>query len=240
MQLYKDACRLLDQLTGMDAEYCKAVYGIFPANSDGDDLLVGGIRFPMLRQQTVSSGQPFKSLADFVMPVSEQRCDFVGAFAVTAGAGADYLYRKFTAEGDTYKAVLLQTLTDRLAEALSEYLHERVRKSYWGYAANEKLTVEELFKTHYQGIRPAIGYPSVPDQKQVFLLDKLLNLSQISVTLTENGAMLPTASVCGFYIAHPEASYFMVGEISEEQLSDYAVRRNLPVDEVRALLNRNL
>lgn len=240
MQLYKDACRLLDQLTGMDAEYCKAVYGIFPANSDGDDLLVGGIRFPMLRQQTVSSGQPFKSLADFVMPVSEQRRDFVGAFAVTAGAGADYLYRKFTAEGDTYKAVLLQTLTDRLAEALSEYLHERVRKSYWGYDANEKLTVEELFKTHYQGIRPAIGYPSVPDQKQVFLLDKLLNLSQIGVTLTENGAMLPTASVCGFYIAHPEASYFMVGEISEEQLSDYAVRRNLPVDEVRALLNRNL
>ena len=100
--------------------------------------------------------------------------------------------------------------------------------------------MEELFKTHYQGIRPAIGYPSVPDQKQVFLLDKLLNLSQISVTLTENGAMLPTASVCGFYIAHPEASYFMVGEISEEQLSDYAVRRNPPVDEVRALLNRNL
>ena len=122
------------------------------------------------------------------MPATEGRTDYIGAFVVTAGAGADYLQNKYEEEGDTYKAMLLQTLTDRMAEAATEYLHEKVRKEYWGYAADESFTMADLYRVKYQGIRPAIGYPSLPDQLQNFTLDELLNMSQIGVKLTENGA----------------------------------------------------
>ncbi|MEG2067819.1 MAG: vitamin B12 dependent-methionine synthase activation domain-containing protein, partial [Tannerellaceae bacterium] len=182
----------------------------------------------------------YKSLADYVMPITGGRQDYVGAFVVTAGAGADYLMNKLKAEGDTYGAMLLQTLTDRLAEAAAEYLHEKVRKEYWGYAPSESLTIPELYKVKYQGIRPAIGYPSLPDQQLNAVLDQLLDMSQIGISLTENGAMSPTATVSGIYIAHPAAQYFMIGAIDNEQATDYARRRNLSLSDVRKLLSKNL
>ncbi|MDH6342349.1 5-methyltetrahydrofolate--homocysteine methyltransferase [Parabacteroides sp. PFB2-12] len=240
MQLYKDANRLLDRLVGLKAEYCKAVYGLFPAYSENDTLYIDGESFPLLRQQAKRDEAVYRSLADYVMPQTEGKTDYVGAFAVTGGAGMDYLKQQFEADGDTYNALLLQTLTDRLAEATAEYLHKKVRTEFWGYAPEESLPVEELFKAHYQGIRPAIGYPSLPDQGLNFTIDRLLDLSRIGIRLTENGAMLPTASVSGLYIAHPEADYFLIGTIGDDQLIDYASRRHIAEDEARKLLLKNL
>ena len=239
MQLYKDAVRMLDKLVEMKAEFVKAVYGFFPANSEGDSVLIDGVKFPMLRQQVKREDEIYKSLADYIMPAAEGRTDYIGAFVVTAGAGADYLQNKYEEEGDTYKAMLLQTLTDRMAEAATEYLHEKVRKEYWGYAADESFTMADLYRVKYQGIRPAIGYPSLPDQLQNFTLDELLNMSQIGVKLTENGAMAPTATVSGLFFAHPESNYFQIGSIDKEQVDDYAARRGLNEMEIRKMLGRN-
>ena len=240
MQLYKDAVRMLNYLIEIKAEYIKAVYGFFPAFSEGDDLHIGNEVFPTLRQQTVREDGVYKSLADYIMPSSFGKPDYAGAFVVTGGAGAHFLHTKYESEGDTYNAMLLQTLTDRLAEAAAEYLHERVRKEYWGYAPEENLSIPELFKVKYQGIRPAIGYPSLPEQLEIFTLDKLLNVSQIGITLTENGAMHPNATVAGLYIAHPDSQYFMIGSINEEQLNDYAGRRKMRPEDLRKWLNKNI
>lgn len=240
MQLYKDAVKLLDRLVEMKAEYCRAVYGFFSSFSEGDTIKMGDITLPLLRQQAKKEENIYKSLADYVMPVSEGRTDYVGAFVVTAGAGMESLKEKLEAEGDTYNSMLLQTLTDRLAEAVAEYLHEKVRKEYWGYAPDESLSIPDLYRVKYQGIRPAIGYPSLPDQLLNFTLDNLLNMSEIGVKLTENGAMYPTATVSGIYIAHPDSQYFMIGSIDEEQMKEYACRRNLSESEARKLLSRNI
>jgi 5-methyltetrahydrofolate--homocysteine methyltransferase len=241
MKLYDDAVCLLNRLEAMKVEYCKAIYGFFPAHSEGDTIrLSNGILFPVLRQQTKKEDDTYKSLADYIMPLSEGRTDYIGAFALTAGAGVDALRQTFEAEGDTYSSMLLQSLTDRLAEALAEYLHEKVRREFWAYVPDEALSISELFQVKYKGIRPAIGYPSLPDQLLNVTLDKLLGFSRIGISLTENGAMYPTASVSGLYIAHPEASYFMIGAIDEEQLTDYACRRNLNETDAQRLLSKNL
>ena len=240
MQLYKDAVRMLDHLVDIKSEYCKAVYGFFPANSDGDTIRLGDITIPTLRQQAKREDHEYKSLADYVMPITEGRTDYVGAFVVTAGVGADYLKNKLEADGDTFNSMLLQTLTDRLAEAAAEYLHQKVRTIYWGYAPEENLSISDLLKVKYQGVRPAVGYPSLPDQLLNFTLDKLLDMSQIGVQLTENGAMMPSASVSGLYFANPKSQYFMIGDIDEEQLKDYARRRGLSEVEARKLLSKNI
>ena len=240
MQLHKDAVRLLDRLVNMKVEYCKAIYGFFPANSEGDTIRMGNTVLPLLRQQAKKEESIYKCLSDYVLPVSEGRTDYVGAFVVTAGADADELKDEFEREGDTYNSMLLQTLTDRLAEATAEYLHEKVRKEYWGYAKDESLSIPDLYKVKYQGIRPAIGYPSLPDQLLNFTLDGLLDMLRIGVSLTENGAMYPTASVSGIYIAHPSSQYFMIGSIDEEQMRDYASRRNLTEEQARKLLSKNI
>jgi 5-methyltetrahydrofolate--homocysteine methyltransferase len=241
MQLYKDANRLLDLLIEMKAEYCRAVYCFYPVNSDGDTIVFkNGLRIPVLRQQQKNKDNIYKSLADYILPVSTGRADYIGAFVVTAGTGTDHLRTKYEAEGDAYSSMLLQSLSDRLAEATAEYLHEKVRREYWGYAAGESLGISDLFKAKYQGIRPAIGYPSLPDQLLNAELDKLLQFSQIGVSLTENGAMYPTASVSGLYLSHPNSSYFMIGEINDEQLTDYALRRDLDKKELVRFLNKNI
>lgn len=240
MQLHKEAMRLLDRLVRMKADYCRAVYGFFPSNSEGDDLWIGDTRLPLLRQQVKREDSVYKSLVDYVIPKSDGRTDYVGVFVVTGGAGAEKLKSRFEAEGDTYSSMLLQTLTDRLAEATAEYLHEKVRKEFWGYAPDEALPISDLYKAKFQGIRPAVGYPSLPDQWLNFTLDRLLDMSQIGVSLTDNGAMCPTASVSGIYLAHPAAEYFMIGTIDDEQVKDYAVRRGLPEADVRRLLSKNL
>lgn len=241
MKLFADAKRLIDKLVLMNVDYCRAVYGFFPATSENDSIRLGDMEFPVLRQQAKKKDRTgYKSLADYVMPASEGRTDYVGAFVVTAGAGSEKLQHEFEAEGDTYSSMLLQSLTDRLAEAVAEYLHEKVRKDYWGYAENENLSIPDLFRVRYQGIRPAIGYPSLPDQLQNQLLDDLLDMSKIGVSLTENGAMMPTATVSGLYFAHPDSQYFMIGTIDNEQISEYASRRGYTLEQAKKILNRNI
>ena len=239
IKLYQDAQVLLRELA-MNQVKCHARYGFFEAVSEGDDLIFGKERIPTLRQQVSNEMNVYHSLSDYVMPVSEGRTDYLGVFVVTAGVGFDSLKERFEKEQDSYRQMLLQTLTDRLAEASSEYLHQRVRTEFWGYATDESVSISDMFKGKYQGIRPAAGYPSLPDQSIIFTLDKFVQFDKAGVYLTENGAMTPSASIAGFYFAHPEARYFMIGRISEEQLQDYAIRLREPLEKIRKFLGKQI
>lgn len=235
MQLFKEASRMLNEL---DADFrTHGVVRLMESNSDKDDLLLDGKRFPLLRQQAakLKEGDPFLCLSDFVRPLSSGIADKVGAFATTVDAEMEHLY-----VGDDYKRMLVQTLSDRLAEATAEKLHEDVRKRIWGYAPEENLSVKDLHNEKYQGIRPAVGYPSLPDQSVNFLLDELLDMKQIGIALTENGMMKPHASVSGLMFAHPAAHYFSIGKIAGDQLADYAVRRGMSIEETKKFLAANL
>ncbi len=211
------------------------------ANSDGDNLIIEKekdrfITFPLLRQQTPKrDGSPFLCLSDFIRPISSGIPDTIGAFASSIDADMEGLY-----EQDPYKHLLVQTLSDRLAEAATEKMHEYVRKEAWGYAKDENLGIADLLVEKYQGIRPAVGYPSLPDQSVNFLLDELLDMKQIGISLTENGAMYPHASVCGLMFSHPASEYFSVGKIGEDQLEDYARRRGKSIEEMCKFLAANL
>lgn len=235
MQLFKEANRMLNEL---DTAYqTHGVVNIMDANADGDDLLLNSKRFPLLRQQTakLKEDDPFLCLSDFVRPLSSGITDKIGAFATTVDAEMERLYAE-----DDYKRMLVQTLSDRLAEATAEKLHEDVRKKLWGYAPDENLSVKDLHNEKYQGIRPAVGYPSLPDQSVNFLLDELLDMKQIGISLTENGMMKPHASVCGLMFAHPASRYFSIGKIGEDQLADYAARRGMSIEETKKFLAANL
>lgn len=234
MQLLKEASRMLNQL---DENYrVHTIFRLCKANADGDNLLLDGTRFPLLRQQIPHpDGSPFLCLSDFVRPLASGTPDTVGIFAASCDGEVELLY-----EDDPYKRMLVQTLADRLAEAATEKMHEYVRKVAWGYAKDENLSIPELLKEKFQGIRPAVGYPSLPDQSVNFLLNELLHMQQIGITLTENGAMRPHATVCGLMLAHPAARYFAVGKIGNDQLEDYARRRGMPINEVRKFLAANL
>ena len=238
MQLYKEANRLLDVLASDYETY--AVSALFPVHSDGDNLLIyregnTPMRFPLLRQQTVKSdGASYLCLSDFVPPLSHKP-DTIGVFAASVSTEMEQLYAS-----DPYKHLLVQTLADRLAEASAERLHEYVRKEAWGYAREEQLSIPEILANKYQGIRPAVGYPSLPDQSVVFLLDELLDMGRIGIHLTENGAMIPHASVCGLMFSHPAAHYFSVGVIGEDQFVDYCYRRGKSPEEMRKFLSGNL
>lgn len=235
MQLFKEANRMLNELDGGFQTH--GVVRLMEANSDKDDLLLDGKRFPLLRQQAakLKDDDPFLCLSDFVHPLSSGIADKVGAFATTVDAEMEHLY-----VGDDYKRMLVQTLSDRLAEATAEKLHEDVRKRIWGYAPEENLSVKDLHNEKYQGIRPAVGYPSLPDQSVNFLLDELLDMKQIGIALTENGMMKPHASVSGLMFAHPAAHYFSIGKIAGDQLADYAVRRGMSIEETKKFLAANL
>ena len=190
----------------------------------------------MLRQQRpAATGQPCLCLADFIRPLSSGQRDRIGVFAATVDKAMETDY-----QDDTFFGLLAQTLADRLAEATVDLLHENIRKYDWGYAPDEHLTVEQLHREEFQGIRPAIGYPSLPDTSVNFVLEDLLGMSHIGITLTESGMMVPHASVSGLMIAHPKAHYFSLGHIGEDQLADYARRRGLPVDTVRTYLSSSL
>lgn len=236
MQLYKEASRmlaLLDEKSGGT----KAVCRLCEANADGDDLLLDGVRFPLLRQQTCTGADDVcLCLSDFVRPLTLGEKDCVGVFAATVDAGMENLY----SEEETYKRLLVQTLADRLAEATAELVHQYVRRQMWGYAPAEELTVAQLHREEFQGIRPAVGYPSLPDLSVNFLIDELLQMADIGISLTEHGAMKPHASVSGLMMAHPASRYFSIGKISEEQLADYALRRGLPVGEMAKFLRHLL
>ena len=223
-------------LADMEGKYhTRAVFALCEANSEGDDIIVNGTRVPMLRQQKVIPGKPNLCLADFIRPASSGIKDTIGLFATSVD-------EEFTSnnEQDPYQRMLSQTLADRLAEATAEKFHEDVRKKYWGYAPDEHLTLMEIFAEKYQGIRPAVGYPSIPDTSMNFLLYELLDMKGIGIKLTENGMMVPHASVSGFMFAHPQSRYFDLGKIDDEQLEDYAHRRNKPVEELRRYLASTL
>lgn len=233
-KLYADACSMLHE---MDSRYhTHAVFGLYDANSDGDDLLLNGIRIPFLRQQkSFDDGKPDLCLSDFVRPLQSGIKDKAGIFCASIDIMVETDYDK-----DPYKKMLAQTLADRLTEATAEKMHEEVRKNYWGYAHDENLTISDLHKERFQGIRPAVGYPSLPDTSINFILADILDIKDIGVRLTESGAMKPHASVSGFMFAHPEARYFDLGKIGDDQLRDYSRRRGVPVNMMRRFLASNL
>lgn len=234
MQLFKEANRVLNRLDEEITVQC--IYRLCNANAEGDNLLIEDTVFPLLRQQTPHpDGSPFLCLSDFIRPLSFGVADTIGLFASSVSAESENYYKD-----DPYKHLLVQTLTDRLAEAATEKMHEHVRKAVWGYAPDESLSIPDLLAEKYQGIRPAVGYPSLPDQSVNFILDELLDMKQIGITLTENGAMYPHASVCGLMFSHPRSHYFAVGKIGEDQLEDYARRRGKPIGEMRKFLAANL
>lgn len=228
-QLQADALRMLEEWA--DRLHVRCLYRLCRANADGDNILLEGTTlFPLLRQQTPhADGSPLLCLSDFVRPLSTGMPDTVGLFAASVHEDA-------AITEDPYRHLLLQTLSDRLAEAAAERMHLHVRREAWGYAPDEDLPIADLLAERFQGIRPAVGYPSLPDQSVNFLLDDLLDLRRIGITLTENGAMHPHSSVSGLMLAHPAARYFSVGPIGEDQLCDYAHRRGLPVGMMRKFL----
>lgn len=234
MQLHKEAMRMLNYLDGKYKVY--GIYRLMNANSDGDNLILEGTRFPLLRQQTrVRPEDPFLCLSDFVRPLSSGITDTVGGFATTVDAAMEELFTD-----DDYKHMLVKILSERLAEAAAEKMHQTLRTKIWGYAPDEKLSMKELLREEYQGIRPAVGYPSLPDISVSHLLNELIEMDRIGIRLTENGMMQPLASICGLMFAHPASRYFSVGKISEEQVNDYALRRGKTPEEVKKYLISNL
>ena len=247
-ELYDHGRALLDRIVRERLLTPKGIYGFWPAESVGDDLVVRAgdanaapvVTFNLLRQQEAQpDGKPNQSLADFVAPRGSGLTDYIGAFAVTAGHGADALAGGFERDLDDYQAILTKALADRLAEAFAEYLHARARADC-GYGAREQLSPEELIAEGYRGIRPAFGYPACPDHSEKRKLFDLLGAGRVGLTLTENGAMLPAASVSGLYLAHPAARYFTVGRIGRDQVEDYARRQGAAVEDVERWLAQNL
>ncbi len=231
--LIADARRCLDELRDRGRFDGYGMFRMLPASAEGDDLLLGGKRIPLLRQQSASSS--YISLAGFVAAHD----DHVGVFMAGAGYYIDDLSRQYEEAGDSYTSLLLQALADRLAEAASEYLHFLVRTEYWGYAADETFDAGSILHGDYTGIRPAMGYPMLPDQvlnHEIF--DLLQPQSGIRAIITENGAMTPSSTISGLYIAAPEARYFMVGAIDDEQIADYARRRNIPFERMKRIMNK--
>lgn len=230
-RLRDEAESFLQTLHGRYRAY--ALFSLEKAYSEGEDIVLeradGPDVLPFLRQQQMDSD--CLCLADFVSPEHDQ----IGLFAASVDESmvSDYA-------ADPYQHIMAQLLADRLAEAAVEVLHEQVRKKIWGYAPDEQLSIADMLQERFQGIRPAVGYPSLPDASLNFLLDKLLDFEQIGISLTESGAMRPHASVSGLMISHPKARYFTVGKIGKDQLCDYARRRNLPVETIKKFLSSNL
>ena len=249
-KVYQDANDMLDLMIKQRKVIGKAIFGLFPANSKGDDIEVYAddqrntvvAELYNLRQQLqLRNNAPNSCLADFVAPVDSGVPDYIGAFAVCTGYGADELAAEFAAAHDDYNSIMVKALADRLAEALAEYLHQQVRKEFWGYASDEKLDNEQLIREAYQGIRPAPGYPACPEHTEKGTLFELLDVTkQIGLELTESFAMWPGAAVSGWYFGHPDAKYFAVSKIGQDQLLDYATRKGFSTDEAQMWLAPNL
>ena len=246
-ELYEHGRALLDRIIREKLLVARASYGVWPAQSQGNDVVLyedeartrEATRFCMLRQQQAKAqGEPYRCLADFVAPVESGVLDWAGAFVVTAGIGAQELAAAFEKDLDDYHAIMAKALADRLAEACAEMLHQRVRREW--YAPDEGLSGEDLVAEKYRGIRPAMGYPACPDHSEKTKLFDLLHADRIGVSLTEHFAMLPAASVSGIYLGHPDASYFQVGRVGRDQLDDYAQRKGSTRAEVERWLSPNL
>jgi 5-methyltetrahydrofolate--homocysteine methyltransferase len=255
-ELFNDAQAMLDKLIAEKWLTARAVIGLWPANSAGDDVEIYrdsglGAVDPKekmlavghhLRQQADKPAErPDLCLADFVAPKDSGKSDWIGGFAVTAGLGIEKHLERFRAEHDDYSAIILKALADRLAEAFAERMHERVRKEFWGYANDESLDNDALIAEKYRGIRPAPGYPACPDHTEKRTLFALLDATHnAGIELTEGMAMYPAASVSGWYFSHPRSQYFVVGRLGKEQVEDYAKRKEWSVAEAERWLASNL
>jgi 5-methyltetrahydrofolate--homocysteine methyltransferase len=249
-RLYDDAQLMLDQVVAEGWLTARGVYGFFPANADGDDVLVfdddlrqstRAVLHQLRQQGEHRPGVPHRALADFVAPVETGLADHVGAFAVTAGVGLEEKVLEFKADHDDYSAIMLSALADRLAEAFAERLHQRVRTEFWGYEPAEALTNEDLIAERYQGIRPAPGYPACPDHTEKRTLWDLLDPeANAGISLTESMAMWPGAAVSGVYYSHPQSQYFVVGRLGRDQVAAYAERKGWTLDEAERWLSPNL
>jgi 5-methyltetrahydrofolate--homocysteine methyltransferase len=249
-RLFDDAQDLLEEIVNEKLLRASGVIGLYPANSSGDDVLVYSdesrkkvlTTFHFLRnQQLREDGSPNLCLADFIAPVDSGRLDYIGGFAVTAGLDIEKGLEKYAAQHDDYKSIMLKILADRLAEAFAELLHLRVRKEFWGYAADEDLDLQAILKEEYTGIRPAPGYPACPEHSEKLTLFDLLQVEQnAGITLTENYMMVPAASVSGYYFAHPFSRYFNLGRLGQDQVADYAQRKGIDFQSAEKLLNQNL
>jgi 5-methyltetrahydrofolate--homocysteine methyltransferase len=240
-ELFDVGQEVLERIVSGGLLEARGVYGYFPAHAEGDDIVLeGGWVFHCLRQQADrGQGEPNKSIADLVAPLETGVRDHVGAFAVSAGFGADDLAKAYEAEHDDYRAIVAKALADRLAEAFAEYLHEQVRREW--YAPDEHLTNQQLIKERYRGTRPAFGYPACPDHSEKRTLFELLNVTEATgIDLTTSFAMMPPASVSGLYLAHPQARYFHVGRIAKDQVEDYARRKGESLTEAERWLAPNL
>jgi cobalamin-dependent methionine synthase I len=242
-RMQREALAKLEELEDKYKVY--AVFELFDANGDGEDIVIfrgergeaRGERIPCLRQQ--QGNPPYLCLADFLRPLNTSIVSHLspltsklGLFATTVDIGLETDF-----DNDVYQKIMVQLLADRLAEAAAERLHEQVRKEYWGYAKDENLSIPDMLIERFQGIRPAVGYPSLPDTSVNFLLDEILDMKQIGIRLTESGAMKPHASVSGMMISNPKAKYFSIGKIGEDQLQDYASRRGIPAVVLRKWLD---
>ncbi|MBS0972420.1 methionine synthase [Serratia rubidaea] len=248
-RLFHDANQMLDSLAASGRLNPRGVYGLFPANRVGDDIEIYRDEqrdAPLavsrhLRQQTEKTDFANYCLADFIAPKDSGKADYFGAFAVTGGLEEDELAAAYDAQHDDYNKIMVKALSDRLAEAFAEYLHEQVRKLHWGYAADENLSNEELIRENYQGIRPAPGYPACPEHTEKAQVWQLLDVERhTGMKLTESFAMWPGASVSGWYFSHPQSKYFAVAQIQRDQVEDYAARKGMSVGEVERWLAPNL
>jgi 5-methyltetrahydrofolate--homocysteine methyltransferase len=249
-KLFNDAQEMLHKVINENLLQANGVIGFWPANSVGDDIELYTddsrtqllTRIHTLRQQSEKvKGEPYYALSDFIAPKESGVPDYFGGFAVTTGIGCDELVAQYEADHDDYNSIMAKAIADRLAEAFAEKMHELVRREYWGYAKDEQLDTEQLIKEQYQGIRPAPGYPACPEHtEKITLFDLLKAEEKAHMHLTESMAMLPTASVSGFYFSHPESRYFGLGKISKDQIEDYAKRKNMSVETVERWLGPNL
>ena len=220
--------------------------GLFPAQSRDDDIIVKApncsyLLYCLRQQVDKGTKKPAMCLSDFIAPVNSGKEDWIGAFAVSAGFGTEKIAKKFKSNNDDYSAIMIKILADRLAEAFAEYLHELVRKDYWGYSPDESLDVDQMIREKYQGIRPAPGYPACPDHTEKVTLFEMLNvIENTGISLTESYAMMPAASVSGWYFSNPESKYFSLGKIQKDQLVDYAGRKNISISMAEKILNQNL
>ena len=244
-KLYDDANRMLEKIIIDKTITAKAIFGIFSANSKGDDVVIDNNRgmqevMYFLRQQRKKApGKTYASLSDFIAPASHN--DYLGMFAVTAGIGIEKIVAQYEADHDDYNAIMCKAVCDRLAEALAEKLHYDVRTDYWGYEAKSVIDYEEMIKERYQGIRPAPGYPACPDHTGKDAIWKLLDVeNKIGIKLTESKAMYPAASVSGFYFGHPDSKYFGLGVIDKDQIIDYATRKEITIEEAERILAPSL
>jgi 5-methyltetrahydrofolate--homocysteine methyltransferase len=244
-KVYNDAKKLLKRIVDGRKLQANAVFALYEANSNGDDIVLKNAgseeALHFLRQQNKKAdGLPNFCLADFVAPAQSGKQDYVGMFAVTTGIGLEKLVEEFKSNHDDYSEIMAKALADRLAEAFAELLHAKVRKEFWGYAQDENISVDELIKEKYDGIRPAPGYPACPDHTEKATIFKLLKAEEVGITLTESFAMYPAAAVSGYYFGSTESKYFGLGKIEKDQVAEYAKRKGLSVEEIEKWLSPNL